>query len=521
MDVQLPDGTIIRGVPDGMTRAELAAKLRRNGYRMETAAPGPSQQDLSPANEVGALEAALIGAGRTTDKVVQGVRQLWNKAIGDSATLAQMAEAEREKDASYAKLKQARPMATGIGEALPALAVPIGGTGAQFVLRSALAGGVPGALEYGSAEERAKRGALGALGGAVGGLAGLGLGRLLKPTRSAAGISDDAAAAAERVGLKLSAGERTQNPALVNLENYLSRSPGSSGAMQARTAANQQAVNDAALSAIGLPKGGSVGEGAFSAAKDAIGAEFGRLGTVTRPKIGDDFMAALVKLDGENMARGPFKVKEIDSLIEKGLDLAARGELSGVAYKEIRTQLTNDAKAAFSGGNSTLGQAIKTVRAALDDAAKESLSRADQRAWDVARRQWAAYKTLTRGNVAEAGNVSPARVASVLRQKPTADAFRTGSMNGPLADIGRVGEAVKASSNPNSGQLMAQMLYGNPFTGVPLMAANAAGRAAYMSGPVQKYLTDGVVSNPVVLDLIRRSALPGALPALPAWLGAE
>lgn len=32
MDVQLPDGTIVKGVPDGMSQKELAAKLKLNGY---------------------------------------------------------------------------------------------------------------------------------------------------------------------------------------------------------------------------------------------------------------------------------------------------------------------------------------------------------------------------------------------------------------------------------------------------------------------------------------------------------
>lgn len=32
MDVRLPDGTVIKGVPDGMSRADLTAKLAKNGY---------------------------------------------------------------------------------------------------------------------------------------------------------------------------------------------------------------------------------------------------------------------------------------------------------------------------------------------------------------------------------------------------------------------------------------------------------------------------------------------------------
>jgi len=32
MDVRLPDGHIIRNVPDGMSKADLTAKLQSNGY---------------------------------------------------------------------------------------------------------------------------------------------------------------------------------------------------------------------------------------------------------------------------------------------------------------------------------------------------------------------------------------------------------------------------------------------------------------------------------------------------------
>ena len=32
MDVRLPDGTMIQGVPDNITKADLTAKLQANGY---------------------------------------------------------------------------------------------------------------------------------------------------------------------------------------------------------------------------------------------------------------------------------------------------------------------------------------------------------------------------------------------------------------------------------------------------------------------------------------------------------
>jgi len=76
MDVRLPDGTIIRGVPEGTTRAELIEKLRRNGYDVSklgapqaeaappaAAAPAPQVQSFDPMGyATGMTEAAPAGA---------------------------------------------------------------------------------------------------------------------------------------------------------------------------------------------------------------------------------------------------------------------------------------------------------------------------------------------------------------------------------------------------------------------------------------------------------------------------
>ena len=48
MDVRLPDGTIIKGVPDGMSKADLTAKLQANGYDIGklTAPAAPAMPEL-------------------------------------------------------------------------------------------------------------------------------------------------------------------------------------------------------------------------------------------------------------------------------------------------------------------------------------------------------------------------------------------------------------------------------------------------------------------------------------------
>lgn len=467
--------------PDGMGDEAIVSAIKKLQ---------PSPQSNSPAEGVGAWQAGLIAAGRGTDKIVQGVRQLYNKATGDQGALDRMAADEAEKDRFYAPLKDAHPVATAIGETAPSLAVPLAGPGG-LVVRSAVAGALPGALEYGSLGQRAARASIGAAGGAVGGALGLGASRLLKPAGvGAQALPAEAIQAAENIGYKLSPGQRSQNAAMQGFENYLTKSPGSSGAMQMRAAANQTAMSRAAAGAMGQ-SADNLGEGVFAAAKNAIGSEFNRLQDITAPQLGDEFLSSLAKIDSANAARGSFRSKSIDSLIDKGIDLAAQGKLTGTAYKEIRTQISNDAQSAFKAGDATLGQALKTVRGALDDAAKKSLSEADQAAWDTTRQQWQAYKLLTKSNVAEGGNLSAPRLAAAIRQH--GDGLRTGATQGPLADIARIGESLKGVQNPNSGQLTQQMLYGNPLTGLPMMAGNKVSQMAYTNPLIEKYLSEGLL----------------------------
>ena len=71
-------------------------------------------------------ETLLIGAGRTTDRVIKGMQQAWNGMRGnDQANIDLKAEADSDNE-QYAKLQKMRPIATAVGESLPSMAVPIG-----------------------------------------------------------------------------------------------------------------------------------------------------------------------------------------------------------------------------------------------------------------------------------------------------------------------------------------------------------------------------------------------------------
>lgn len=505
---ELADGRRLE-FPDGTDPGVIQSTVKRMVVQ------SPMQAPEAP----GMAESMLLGAGRGTDKLVQGVRQLYNWAAGDDATLAKMAQDEAEKDRLFQPVKDAHPIASAIGETAPVLASGVL-TGGTSLMGGAAAGAIPSLLSYGSPEERLKRGAVDAAGGAAGVMLGRGVSRLLKPAGVAAqGAPDAALDAANRIGYKPLPSQVSGNPAMANFENYLLRTPGSSGTMQRVVDANQTALNRAGAKAMG-EAADSLDEGVFAAAKTRIGGEFDRLGTITKPDLSGKFLNTLAKIDADNAARGSFRSGEIDKLIDKGLDLAANNNLDGKAYKEIRTALANQSQSAYRAGDATTGAAYKELYSALDDAAKSSLGKADQEAWDVARKQWKAFKTLTKSNVAEAGNVSAARTAAAVRgQGP---ALRTGQASGELADVARIGEAFKGVQNPNSGQLMNQMMFSNPITGLPMLATNKALAAAYMSPLGQRYLSRGLLDiGPTGQALLGRAGVQATVPAGRGLLGVE
>jgi hypothetical protein len=479
-----------------------------------------SQSQAQAAPEVpGIAETALIAAGRGTDKLVQGMRQAYNYATNDRKTLDSMAADEAEKDRIYKPLQEAHPFVTGVAETAPTLAaLPL--TGGTSMLASAGVSGLQSLLSYGTPEERLKRAGADAAAGAAGNVAGKAVARVLKPAGvGAQGVSDTALNAADRIGYRPTPAQITQNPGMQAFENYLLRTPGSSGTMQKVATANQTALNRAGAKAMG-EAADSLDEGVMATAQKRIGDEFDRLGAITKPDLSGGFINTLAKIDADNAARGAFANTKINGLIDKGLDLAAANNLDGKAYKEIRTALANEAQSAFKSGDATTGQAYKQLYSALDDAAKGSLSAADQEAWDLARQQWKAFKTLTKSNVAEAGNVSAPRAAAAVRAQ--GPGLRTGKANGELADIARIGEAFKGIPNPTSGQLAQQMMFSNPITGIPLLLGNKAAAAAYMSPLGQAYFSRGLLDvGPIGQKLLSQAGMQSAIPVGRGLLGVE
>lgn len=67
MDVKLPDGTVIQGVPDNITKADLVARLQRNGY---------DTSKLGATEEKGKIETIGAALGKATGDTVLGAQKL-------------------------------------------------------------------------------------------------------------------------------------------------------------------------------------------------------------------------------------------------------------------------------------------------------------------------------------------------------------------------------------------------------------------------------------------------------------
>lgn len=174
--ITAPDGSSWTvTAPEGATQDQVLAYAQAN-WKPKKEAP-PIAGFKPPEQETDLLSVQnnplLIGAGKTFTRIGQGMQQLF--AGGDEA--AKLKAQVEEENRLYKPLQEARQFATGIGEALPSMAIPAGGASTLLgnAARMAVGGALPGLLEYGSAGERGARGAAGAVAGALMPVAGAAL----------------------------------------------------------------------------------------------------------------------------------------------------------------------------------------------------------------------------------------------------------------------------------------------------------------------------------------------------------
>lgn len=180
-DIRLPDGRIIKNVPEGTTKEQLTQKLINKG--LLSGQEDFLQQDKSLLSKIGtATVEGLAGFTEGLGRAAVGATQLGAELLGQEEFAGKIGqqiakEKELEKDDPTA-----RKVGRFIGGVAPALPVGAG----MGLIKGGIVGGAAAELiqptEEGTAKERVKQTAIGAgLGGLTGG-ALLGAGKTIKGT---------------------------------------------------------------------------------------------------------------------------------------------------------------------------------------------------------------------------------------------------------------------------------------------------------------------------------------------------
>jgi hypothetical protein len=427
---------------------------------------------------------------------------------GDNTALDQQVAQEKQ---AYAPLAQAHPLATGLGETLPAFAIPLGAPGSVMgmVGRSALANAAPGALEYGTTGERAANAGIGAAGGAVGALGGAALGRVLNPVRAANPVAmAETQALASKYGVDLRPAQATGSKALAGLEGTLAQLPGSAGVYQKVQQGQGEAFNRAAMNMLG--ESGNIGNDSAILAQQNIGNRIQQAASGVTMKLDEPLVADLAAVESKYMRnlssdQKPFVKNSIEDI------LAAGDNIPGSTYQAWRSRIgavangTSDAE--YKG-------ALKGIQGALDSAFDRAAGPDASAAMTQARGQYRNFKTLE-PLISKAGmtsnNIPPMQVLS--------RALATKNTQGEMSGLAQLGQTI-GREYPNSGtapRLFWQNLLTSPnsilspnyllgASSIPLLTAKTL-----TSGPVEKYLTKGMlgVTPEVERRLIRLGGLLG------------
>ena len=452
----------------------------------------------------GIIQSALIGTGRTFDRLGAGMQQLYYGATGNDARLAEIKADQEEKTKLYQPLKNARPWATGIGEALPAMAVPMGGAATSLgslAGRMALGNAALGGMEYGDAEERARNAALQGIGGGLGAVAGKALGsgaaRLLnlQPVRGAATAAQKAwAAVLDNAGVPMSIGERTASRVARGMEDAFSVIPATAGKAQAAKAAQQTALNQAAARLAGVNNPvASITPDIADAARQGAGRAIGDIAERNALAVNSPVMKGLIELKNETERfAAPEIAKTVGARIDQALakietDAAGNLAIPGRTYRELQSAIGKQMKSA----NGDLKGYLGALRDTLRDGMNSSISQADKIAWEKANKTYrnaiALQDVAARSPV---GDISPAAL------------FQAGKKGTPeMRDLGAAASAM-IKPLPSSGtaeRSFAINMITNP------LAAVTQGVAALPAMAAQKMLN-------------KAGQHPNGLAQIPEWM---
>lgn len=386
------------------------------------------------------------------------------------------------------------------GEFLPSSLLGPGGLGVKVGtgLTAAVGSEALGQATEGTAAEPYARVA----GALAGGLAPTAAGRAVTPLAATPQRQRLVDILADEGVTSLTAGQRTGNKSLQYAESFLGDGPlAGQGASRVQQEGQQQFTQAAMRRA---------GQGLDDAAPETLAANNQRLGNEFRDLSARNTMAP----DNQFITDVTTAVRQyrnvpnsqqaqiVQGYIDDIVPHINAGGMSGVEYQAMRSRLSRQANNNRQ-NDPDLSEALRGIRNALDDAMGRSISPADREAWQTARREYGAQKTIEKtasraGEATAEGQLVPANLRNTVSAN-NRGAYARGE--GEFSELARAGAGVMQPL-PNSGTAQR-----NALTNMLMLPVSATAGRAIMSRPVQAYLGNQLMAG-------RLENLPGAREAL-------
>lgn len=470
MDVRLPDGRLLKNVPEGTTKAQIAAKAG-----LSTEPKMGKGEALSRGAYYGGWQQPRDVAAAGVAKVLGGVP--FKEGLADAKEMSlegKQGQAQQDRPGWFTGGQLAGNIATtmlpamgatkAIGAAAPALAsVPVvGNTLSKAAVATGASSGLFGVPASGAVQGTVMSGmtegdASGAIPGALGASVAAGVGKLFRPIDKISAARQGYTKELQNIGIDdLSPGQLTGNKNLELVDSVLNEMLPTAGAARKKAEGQLTKFTQAAMKKAGISADDFSPE-VRAAAEEAFTNKYGQLINNETIYIDKPVLEAISKVESKTLNKLPTNVKPVIQSYISDI-IGSGGKMNGAAYQETRSQMSQQARA-MSTNDPFTANALRSIRNALDGAAERSLPEAKKGAWSELNNQYRNYKTLTKA----ASMVSKDSLEGLIppsalnRAVETANKTKSQAGYGDLYGLGRAGRAVLSDSVPNSGTAQRQL----------------------------------------------------------------
>lgn len=516
MDIRLPSGLLVQGIPDGTPKDEIRRKLIQSGRATyaDFNTSQPEQYDVT--QDMSGWQKFVAGYGKSAVDLGRGVEQAARSLVpgvsGREKELQTEIDNSRELDANLMTgAGLAGNVIGGLANLAPAALVP----GANTYAGAAALGALTGALNpVATGDSRLTNAGIGATGGLVGRAVGGALSRGLAPQ------TDDAARLLMQEGVTPTPGQIAGGIAK-RVEDSATSIPGVGDLVRVGQRRAVEDFNKAALNRALKPIGKSfddlgvksVGREAIGAADDAVSNAYKDLLPKLKVVADDNFIDDLISLDDLAQSLPDARYAQFQKIMDREVlgKFTNYGRMSGESMKEVDSKiggLARDYMRSQDPEQRALGSALKEMQETIRDLVyrvnpeHKTALKAVNTAYANLKRVDSAAATLG----AKEGVFSPAQLKAATRRLDPRMAKRGfGRGDALMQDLAEAGEKILGPTVPDSGtagRLASMGLLGggatllNPTAGAGLLAAGSI----YGTNAGQKLMAGLLARRP---DLIR------------------